>query len=57
MKVKFTDEFKQLLAEQVYYIRKDKPMAAQKFKKDLIQNLKKDLPFPFHFKKSIYFED
>jgi hypothetical protein len=32
-------------------------MAAKKFKQDLIRNFKKNIPFPFHYKKSIYFED
>lgn len=54
MKIRFTDDFFFLLNEQVQYISLDKPFAAKKFKKDLIQNLKRDLVFPFHFKKSIY---
>ena len=57
MKVSFTYDFFYLLNEQVRFISKDKPIAAIKFKKDLISNLKKDLKFPFNFKKSIYFED
>jgi mRNA-degrading endonuclease RelE of RelBE toxin-antitoxin system len=45
------------LINQVRYLYKDKPRAALKFRKDLIRNLKKDLKHPFHFKKSIYFDD
>jgi hypothetical protein len=45
------------LINQVQYIYKDKPRAALKFRKDLIKNIKKDLKYPFHFKKSIYFDD
>jgi plasmid stabilization system protein ParE len=45
------------LKEQIKYIAKDKPIAAIKFKKDLLKNIKKDLVNPFHFKKSIYFND
>lgn len=57
MKISFDQTFLDLLNEQVRYISKDKPLAAKKFKKELIQNLKKDLQFPFNFKKSIYFDN
>lgn len=57
MKVSFTEDFGLQLREQVKYIAKDKPIAARKFKKDLLKNIKKDLVNPFHFKKSIYFKD
>ncbi len=57
MKVNLTKNFIADLDRQVLYISNDKPKAAIKFKKDLISNLKKDLKFPFHFKKSIYFEE
>lgn len=39
------------------YISKDKPIAARKFKTELIKNIRKDLKQPFRFKKSIYFND
>ncbi|ABQ05554.1 hypothetical protein Fjoh_2527 [Flavobacterium johnsoniae UW101] len=45
------------LKEQIKYIAKDKPIAARKFKKDLLKNIKKDLVNPFYFKKSIYFDE
>jgi ParE toxin of type II toxin-antitoxin system, parDE len=57
MKINFTKLFISDLDKQVLYISGDKPIAAKKFKKDLIRNLKKDLKNPFHFKKSIYFDD
>lgn len=57
MKVSFTEDFILQLKEQVRYIAKDKPIAARKFKKDLLKNIKKDLVNPFHFKKSIYFNE
>ncbi len=57
MTVNLTESFLELLSEQVRYIYKDKPVAALKFRKDIIRNLKKDLKFPFHFKKSIYYEN
>jgi len=57
MKIKFTVKFKFLLEDQVRYISKDKPVAAKKFKKDLLVNLKKDLKYPFHYKQSIYSDD
>ena len=54
MKIDFSKDFKLTLGEQVRYIAKDKPIAARRFKNELIKNLKKDLKKPFHFKKSIY---
>ena len=57
MKTKLTKKFISDLDKQVAYISYDKPLAEVKFKKDLIQHLKKDLKFPYHFKKSIYFDD
>ena len=57
IKVFFTEFYPYSLREQVNYISKDKPIAAKKFKKDLILSLKKDLQNPFHFKKSIHFND
>lgn len=57
MKIKLTIEFNYDLNDIVDFIAKDKPIAARNFKNDLIKNLKKDLENPFHFKKSIYFEN
>jgi mRNA-degrading endonuclease RelE of RelBE toxin-antitoxin system len=57
MKVKFTEKFSDSLLNQVEYISADKPKSARKFKSDLLRLLRKDLKNPFHFKKSIYFDD
>ncbi len=57
MKIKFSDDFYFFLAEIVRFIAKDKPNAARKFKKNLISAIRKDLKFPFNFKKSIYYND
>ena len=39
------------------YISRDKPIAARKFKNDLLKNIRKDLQFPFNYKKSKYYND
>ena len=57
MTVNISSEFLKLLTDQVRYIYKDKRKAALKFRKDLLKNIKKYLNHPFHFKKSIYFDD
>ena len=57
MRIRFQEEFLFELNDQVHYISKDKPVAARKFKVDLLRNVKKDLTKPFHFKKSRYFEN
>jgi plasmid stabilization system protein ParE len=57
MKIKLTLEFNYDLNDIVDFISKDKPLAARKFKVDIIKKLQKDLLHPFLFKKSIYFED
>ena len=57
MKISFEDEFLYLLGEIVSFIAVDKPMASRKFKKYLILSIRKDLKFPYNFKKSIYFDD
>lgn len=57
MRIKLQEEFLFELNDQVHYISKDKPIAARKFKNDLLKNIKKDLKQPFHFKKSRYFEN
>ncbi|TRX36893.1 type II toxin-antitoxin system RelE/ParE family toxin [Flavobacterium sp. ZT3R18] len=57
MRVKLTVEFNYDLKDIVDFISRDKPVAARKFKTELIKNVKKDLKQPFLFKKSIYFKD
>ncbi|WP_264563659.1 type II toxin-antitoxin system RelE/ParE family toxin [Flavobacterium sp. N3904] len=57
MRIKFMDDFLFQLNDQVHYISKDKPLAARKFKTDLLRNIRKDLKHPFNFKKSRYYDD
>jgi len=57
MKIKLTIEFNFDLNDIVDFISQDKPLAARKFKIELIKKIQKDLKNPFLFKKSIYFED
>ncbi len=57
MKIRFEERFLNALNDQVDYIARDKPSAARKFKNDLLKSLSKDLKYPLHFKKSIYFEN
>ncbi|RVT76595.1 type II toxin-antitoxin system RelE/ParE family toxin [Flavobacterium sufflavum] len=57
MKIEITKDFRLDLNSQIRYISKDKPIAARKFKTDLIKNIKKDLKNPLHFKKSKYYDD
>lgn len=57
MKIKLQEEFLFELNNQINYISKDKPIAARKFKSDLLRSIKKDLKNPFYFKKSRYYND
>jgi plasmid stabilization system protein ParE len=57
MKIKFSYDFYFLMNEIIDFIAKDKPIAARKFKKELISAIKKDLKFPYNYKKSFYFEE
>ena len=57
MKINFSEKFYFLLNEIIDFIAKDKPETSGKFKKDLIIAIKKDLKFPYNYKKSFYFED
>ena len=57
MKINFSKGYKLALGDQIRYISKDKPIAAKKFKADLIKSINKDLKRPYQFKKSIYFDD
>lgn len=56
MKIELKDSFLQKLNRQVLYITADKPKAARKFKKDILEKFKNLVDNPFKFKKSIYFE-
>ena len=57
MKIEFSKIYRLALLDQVFFISRDKPLAARKFKSDIVKNIKKDLINPFHFKKSIYYDD
>lgn len=57
MKIKFSENFYDLLNRIASFIALDKPLAAKKFKKDLIAVIKKDFIHPYHYKKSVYFND
>ncbi|MGF1639212.1 MAG: type II toxin-antitoxin system RelE/ParE family toxin [Cyclobacteriaceae bacterium] len=55
MKLKITKGYKDKLNAQVKYIAKDKPMAARRFKNQLISQIKKIPEMPFGHRKSIFF--
>jgi plasmid stabilization system protein ParE len=57
LRIKLTIEFNYDLKDLVEFISRDKPLAARKFKSEVVKSIKKDLKQPFLFKKSIYFED
>lgn len=57
MKVELQDSFLEKLEQLVDFIARDKPIAARKFKNDLITELRKIGDFPFRCKPSIFFED
>ncbi|MGB1039566.1 MAG: type II toxin-antitoxin system RelE/ParE family toxin [Flavobacteriales bacterium] len=57
MKVKILDSFSDKLVNQVEFIAQDKPKAAQKFRKEVIQTIKSVSSMPFKHRKSIYFND
>lgn len=49
----FTDKFKR----QLQYISADKPIAAKKFRTNVISEIKKIQHFPYKHRQSIFFED
>jgi plasmid stabilization system protein ParE len=57
MKISFSEGFVTSLLDQIDYISKDKPLAARKFKNELLKCCSNDLLQPFNYRKSIYFED
>lgn len=57
MKLKFSEEFRERLKNQVNFIARDKPGAARKFKSDLLTSIKSITSLPKKHRKSIYFED
>jgi len=57
MKIKVLQRFSNKLAKQVEYIAKDKPIAARKFKIEIINLLENISLNPYLNRKSIYFDD
>ncbi|MBI9069167.1 MAG: type II toxin-antitoxin system RelE/ParE family toxin [Salinivirgaceae bacterium] len=57
MKIVYKETFVQRLERQLQYIANDNPSAAKRFKKNLIQNIKKIPNNPQIYRKSIYFDD
>ena len=57
MRIEISQDFYFILNEIIAFIALDKPLASRKFKKNLIIAIKKDLQFPYNYKKSIYFDD
>ncbi|MDC8000868.1 type II toxin-antitoxin system RelE/ParE family toxin [Aequorivita todarodis] len=57
MKIKILRSFSNKLADQVEYIAEDKPFAAKKFRKDVLNAIKDLKTLPYKQRKSIYFED
>lgn len=57
MKIVYTESFSNRLIEQIRYISKDNPAAAERLKRDLIKKIKKIKESPLIYRKSIYFDD
>lgn len=57
MKIKITKSFSNKLNKQVDYIAKDKPIAARKFKNDILLEIKGISKMPYRNRKSIFFEN
>ncbi|MEH6765006.1 MAG: type II toxin-antitoxin system RelE/ParE family toxin [Aequorivita antarctica] len=57
MKIKILKSFSNKLADQVEFIAEDKPIAARKFKKDVLHTLNNLKILPYKQRKSIYFDD
>lgn len=56
MKLKFTIDYKNKLNAQIKYIARDKPIAARKFKNDLLAKFAEIPSMPFKNRKSIFFD-
>ncbi|MDY0315470.1 MAG: type II toxin-antitoxin system RelE/ParE family toxin [Bacteroidales bacterium] len=57
MKIRFEESFIDSLALKLEYIAKDKPLAARKFKDELIASCKDIIHMPYKHRKSIYHDD
>lgn len=57
MKIRFEESFIDSLALKLEYIAKDKPLAARKFKDELIASCRDIIHMPYKHRKSIYHDD
>lgn len=57
MRIVYKDTFVFRLEKQIRYIANDNPIAAKKFKQDLLTKIKTIPSYPRIFRKSIYFEN
>lgn len=56
MKIEILFSFREKLGSQIAFIAKDKPVAARKFKKEIIRKIKQISKNPYSNRKSIYFD-
>ncbi len=54
MKLKITKSFRDKLNNQIEYIAKDKPIAARKFKNDILKLIEVIPKMPYIHRKSIF---
>jgi len=57
MRIKLSESFIQKLDYQIDFIAKDKPIAARKFKNELLKRIKSISKFPYKYKNSPFFSD
>lgn len=57
MKIKVSKSFRNKLNKQIDYIAKDKPVAARKFKNEIISRINGISNMPYQNRKSIFFDD
>ncbi|MCF8372863.1 MAG: type II toxin-antitoxin system RelE/ParE family toxin [Bacteroidales bacterium] len=56
MKLRISKSFSTKLNLQIEYIARDKPLAARKFKTEIIKRIKEIPKMPFINKKSVFFD-
>ena len=56
MKIKITKSFRDKLNNQIEYISKDKPIAARKFKNDILKLIEVIPKMPYIHRKSFFFD-
>ncbi len=57
MKIKVTKSFQKKLNSQVIYIARDKPIAARRFKNEIISKINNLSNMPYQNRKSIFFDN